>query len=325
MNADGSEVTCLTDSAERSNQPTWSPDGQRIAFVRREEGDNLEIFAMNADGSGQVRLTALPFSLDSEPAWSPDGSQIAFTSSQGSYMDMQVGRVTIYNIYVINADGSGLTCLTGNNAGGDTPSSAAELNEAWNTSPSWSPDGQQIVFRSNRDGDDEIYVMAADGSGQRNLTNHPASDADPAWSPDGTRIAFVSDRDGDGEIYVMDADGSNPTRLTNSQRRDTHPAWSPDGQWIAFYSNREGDLGLNFEIYVMRADGSGQTRLTYHGDFDGFPAWQPPVSPMSTMPIPAASVTETTAAGYGLQVDPEIAPRRDTLPVSQIDVRAHSR
>ena len=321
MNADGSEVTCLTDSAERSNQPTWSPDGRRIAFVRREDGDNLEIFAMNAAGSGQVRLTALPFSLDSEPAWSPDGSQIAFTSSQGSYMDMQVGRVTIYNIYVINADGSGLTCLTGNNAGGDTPSSVAELNEAWNTSPSWSPDGQQIIFRSNRDGNDEIYVMAADGSEQRNLTHHPASDADPAWSPDGTRIAFVSDRDGDGEIYVMDADGSNPTRLTDSPRKDTHPAWSPDGQWIAFYSNREGDLGLNFEIYVMRADGSGQTRLTYHGDFDGFPAWQPPISLTSTVPIPATSVTGTTAAGYGLQVEPGVAAwlQDNAIPIATVE------
>ena len=85
----------------------------------------------------------------------------------------------------------------------------------------------QIAFVSRRDGDTEIYVMNADGTGQTRLTNNPARESDPAWSPDGTKIAFSSNRDGNDEIYVMDADGSGQTRLTNDAGTDSAPAWSP--------------------------------------------------------------------------------------------------
>ena len=131
------------------------------------------------------------------------------------------------------------------------------------------PATDKIAFWSNRDGNDEIYVMNADGSGQTRLTNNPASDVRPAWSPDGTKIAFESYRDGNEEIYVMNADGSGQTRLTNNPGPDWTPAWSPDGTKIAFTSSRDSDL----EIYVMNADGSGQTRLSNGGGTD--PAWSP--------------------------------------------------
>jgi TolB protein len=129
----------------------------------------------------------------------------------------------------------------------------------------------QIAFVSDRDGNSEIYVMNADGSGLRNLTNNPASDNDLACSPDGTRIAFVSDRDGNPEVYVMNADGSGVTRLTDNPGGDYAPAWSPDGTRIAFVSDREGNGG----IYVMNADGSGVTRLTDNPGGDYAPAWSP--------------------------------------------------
>ncbi len=92
----------------------------------------------------------------------------------------------------------------------------------WNSCPNWSPDGTEIAFTSNRDGNDEIYVMNADGSNQTRLTYNDAYDGMPAWSPDGTRIAFESRRDSNGSaIYVMNADGSNQTQLTK------RPWWSP--------------------------------------------------------------------------------------------------
>ena len=129
----------------------------------------------------------------------------------------------------------------------------------------------KIAFVSTRDGNDEIYVMNADGSAQSRLTNNAVTDKDPTWSPDGTKIAFLTNRDGNNEIYVMNADGSAPARLTNNAASDGQPAWSPDGTKIAFQSARDG----NNEIYVMDADGGNQTRLTTNAVSDSQPSWFP--------------------------------------------------
>jgi Tol biopolymer transport system component len=116
----------------------------------------------------------------------------------------------------MDPDGSNQISLTDN--------TTQELN------PDWSPDGSQIVFDSYRDLNYEVYVMAADGSNQTNLTNDAgANNWEPAWSPDGARIAFnlYSDVLGNLDIYVMDADGSNPTALTDDPAYDDQPDWSP--------------------------------------------------------------------------------------------------
>ena len=85
----------------------------------------------------------------------------------------------------------------------------------------------KIAFQTNRDGNFEIYVMNADGSGITRLTNNAARDGFPAWSPDGTKIAFVSDRDGNFEIYTMNADGTGLVNLTNNPAKDDRPVWRP--------------------------------------------------------------------------------------------------
>jgi dipeptidyl aminopeptidase/acylaminoacyl peptidase len=129
-----------------------------------------------------------------------------------------------------------------------------------------------IVFSSNRDGNNEIYVMDAAGSGVTRLTNHLASDTFPSWSPNGEMIVFTSDRDGNEEIYVMDRDGSNQINVSKDPGRDYDPVWSPDSTKVLFTSERE----TGREVFVMNLDGSGQDRLSNNaGRQNSTAAWSP--------------------------------------------------
>lgn len=170
-----------------------------------------------------------------------------------------LGQRALGNLYVVNPDGSDLKQLT---------TTSAQI-----MMPSWSPDGQRIVFVADFEGNwlFDLYIINADGSGQTRLTNASAEDLNPDWSPDGNLIAFDSKRDGNDEVYVVAPDGGSLANRTNNSASDKDPAWSPDGQKIAFASNRDG----NYEIYVMNADGSSVTRLTNTSADERNPAWSP--------------------------------------------------
>ncbi|SRR6266511_1581296 len=215
--------------------------------------DVLELYAVNADGSGLTRLTHNASSDDS-PAWSPDGRQIAFVSAQ---------RGQEPDIYVMNADGSGRTRLT--------------HNEYVDGSPAWSPDGRYIAFVRHLPNEpqpfenSEIFVMQSDGSGEVRLTRNHLRDESPVWSPDSSRIAFLRG-DGGLRVHVMAADGSDERPITGDISDD--PTWSPDGTRIAFVSFGEPDPDFE-EIHVVSADGTGQRALTDYPGSDHLPAWSP--------------------------------------------------
>jgi Tol biopolymer transport system component len=132
-------------------------------------------------------------------------------------------------------------------------------NPGYDDLAAWSPDAKKIAFTTNRNGNDEIYVMNADGTRQTRLTHSARADYSPSWSADGRRIVFWSNRDVNNEIYVMNADGSDQTRLTNDPASDHSPSWGPDGT-IVFVSNRVGPGRT--ALYTMNADGSNQRQLT---------------------------------------------------------------
>jgi Tol biopolymer transport system component len=211
VNSDGSDQENLTsDPALDEFGAAWSPDGKTIAYSRGGAAAPYdEIWLMATDGSDQRRLTdnRQTRNYDSFPTWSPDGSRIAFQ------------RIVHGNweIFVVNADGSGETNLT---------------NRPWaDWRPAWSHDGKQIAYTAYDGASQEIFVMNADGSNPVNLTNDPAYDFSPAWSPDDSRIAFTRfDEDGgNDEIFVMKADGSGQTNVTNSPASDFDPHWETFG------------------------------------------------------------------------------------------------
>jgi Tol biopolymer transport system component len=285
----------------------------KIAFIKDPQTFESvgEVYTMNEDGANLKRLTATGghSGFNNEPKWSPDGTRFAFTRAPFIMIPPHPGPnfIALLNSRV----GGGNLPLTG-------PST--EDSEA-----AWSPGGTKIAFTSLRDGNQEIYLMDADGANQVrltytgsssqaawspdglkiafttqgqifamdpngantvNLTNNPGSAAD--WSPDGSKIAFESTRDGNSEIYVMDANGSNQVRLTNNSVSDSDPTWSPDGTRIAFTTFRDG----NSEIYVMDADGSNPTNLTNDPRPDSKPDWQRRISTL-VIPTPTPPPTPT--------------------------------
>jgi TolB protein len=210
------------------------------------------------------------------PAPSRSGTAIAIVTSAALLLGASPAAATVsgvngylaYQILDVQTLGPGI---------GLTTPTGALLNRAVLVGgfaaidPAWSPTAARVAFAFTFLGNQDVYSVARDGQGQRQLTTDPAHDAQPAWSPDGRRIAFQSDRAGDPDIYVMNADGTNVRRLTSAPGMDEHPAWSPDGRRIVFDSARGG----NVQLYTMAANGTAQTRLTSGPAPHSDPSWSP--------------------------------------------------
>jgi TolB protein len=229
--ADGTHARRVTHRRGDEFDPSWSPDGNRIAYrdSRRGINRNDEIYVAGADGAHARDVTRTPYN-EWSPSWSPDGRLIAFYSGQ---------------LFVMRPDGT----------------HARAVSSVEGEYPAWSPDGRRIAFMSAQpdargsDPDYDVVVVNRDGSGLRRLTDWPREDGWPAWSPDGRSIAFTSTHGAAGRqrLWVMAADGSHKRLLAPG----AFPVWAPDGSVILF---SEGD-----RLRVIRPDGSGLRELPIRG------------------------------------------------------------
>jgi len=220
---------------------TWMPDGRELLYSLNRNG-SASLQRIRADkpqpGRGQ------PFGAAGRKAFfptiSPDGEQIAF-----------VEPLDDANIWQLAPAGKPRKLIASNHA-----DHSAQL----------SPDGQRVVFVSDRSGGEELWRCRADGSNQQQLTQRNAPTGSPRWSPDGRWILFDSREDGNSELFLISAEGGPLRRLTRDKANDSLPCWSPDGQTVYFRSNRSGSQ----QLWKMPAQGGAATQLTQQGIFECF-------------------------------------------------------
>jgi TolB protein len=231
MQGRGVARTRLTFSSDRGAERLKGPISR----------DVQEIYIADYDGANTRKVTNTA-TLNITPTWSPDSRAIAYTSyrpsgGMGTFQDIVLSYI---------ATGERRTPANGD------PSKQNYL-------PIWSPDGSKIAFTTNRDGNPEIYVMNADGSGARRMTNSPAIDVSPTWSPSGNQLAWVSDRTGSGRIYIMNADGTGQRVLINEEAY--RPTWSSEPFNEIAYAAKSGP-GYDIKIFSF---GTGETRRITDG------------------------------------------------------------
>lgn len=279
VRTDGTGAKRLTQGIATTD-PTWSPDGEQIAFTRHETGGEFsqstqdDLFVMDADASDQRQVTQDVAGQSSfKPTWSPDGKQIAFLRSDAVFVTspMRYG-----DLFIVNLDGSEATRLT-----------RGKLVSG----PAWSPDGQLIAMAMGTRGrgvptvaNTDIYAVDVTGRPPKQLTDTPSVyESAPAWSPDGSQIAFArwgfqTAFDGKGAIYVMKPDGSGQRHVLSPRHFASGPyslSWSPDGRSLAFETSSM--LGctsiskVNLETNNVRA----MTRCEMPREATIAPSWQP--------------------------------------------------
>jgi serine/threonine-protein kinase len=254
----------LTPSITPSPGPTAAPGvlpppsgGDRLAFSSDRYGDD-DIFLIDIDGSNLRQITA-SLAADSNPAWSPDGLLIAFVSTRDGDAE----------IWVVAAG-----CPITPQQGCEGNMVQLTINTAQDFDPAWSPNGQQIAYTSNQDGDFEIWVMGANGSNPHPITSNTANDFSPQWSPDGSQIVYHSQAGSSSHLYRIPAAGSAPTQLTSSSSIDLWPDWAPDGGTIAYTSTSPVVPGAR-ALFTFDLGSSLITQLLDGKSHDDAPTWAP--------------------------------------------------
>jgi hypothetical protein len=251
---------------------SWSPGGDRLAVAVFGDPDR-SLWVMNADGSNPM-LIAEGDNV-SRPSWHPDGQYLTYSVEGDGTTEVHVTRSDGTDDRVVYSEAA--------------PGTYAVF------SATFSPDGSRILFDAGTDSGYDIFVMDADGSNVRRLTN-TGSDYNPSWSTEGSRILFTRQEEASAsDIFVMDDDGSNEDRLTDDGPGFTNlnPQFSPDGTLITYEAAKNGGTG---PIVVMDPDGS-HARTLVPGEVLGF-SWQPVPNATSEEPTPGPSSGEDLGLGF---------------------------
>ncbi len=245
MDSDGANHRFITNGQSTALTPRYSPDYSKIAYLSYTDG-NPRIYIYDID-TGRQTLVAQSSNPTFAPRWSPDGRWILYSMAIA-------GNTDIYRV---------------SSAGGGTPVRLTD-GPGIDVGGSYSPDGSRIVFESDRSGEQQIYVMNADGSDQRRISFFGGRAGTPEWSPRGDQIAFTHIV-GDFRIAVMTPDGRNLRQLTDAWQ-DEGPTWAPNGRIIQFFRTERNSGETS--IWQVDLTGGYERRLeTPVGASD--PAWGP--------------------------------------------------
>lgn len=246
--ADGFGTKTVLSSTEPILSPTWSPDGNLLAYVTFEKVQSITrpiIYVQNI-WSGERKPIARHPGLNSAPSWSPDGNSLALTLSKE-------GNPEIF-IYTLNTDS--LQRLT--------------RHTAIDTEPSWSPDGRSIVFSSGRSGAPQVYRIPVAGGAAKRLTFNGNYNADPSYSPDGKSIVMITEQ-GNGFRVGLYSDKDRIVKELTTTTQDESPTFSPNGEMI-MYATQHGGRGV---LATVSKDGSRQQTLKFQNGAIREPAWSP--------------------------------------------------
>jgi len=252
INADGTGFRRLTtDDTRQHYYPSLSPDGKSVVYASFRQANIYEIYEMNLATGNVVQLTNKLGNL-SAPEISPDGKHI------------------IFKVWSPNTDKNVLWMMDRDGENAD------KISRVVGWDPTWSPDGEYVLFASDMDGAIQLFRMRFNGKDLHRVSNLPAIRGRSDWSPDGQFIATYSGEAWKREVYIMHVDGTNARVLSPAGGNSQGPSFSPDGQWVTFtsYYDHPGD-DHGCEIYIVRVDGTDLRRLTNNDYCDYQPRWGP--------------------------------------------------